>query len=182
MAWHLIRGGSKSQLKDWKQIFFCYQNSRKLKKFQAPVKNVIPTYISPSFNKHLTFESRNYFNYRFGSIGALKYVTLFYYVDVLLNCAQTDSWSLASLWFAFYRYCYLVDVISDCTANCCIRRIKWNQSTLGWGWSGATHVCCVTNDGAVDGRGCGEIHISSTVVRFLDSTRPGVDWQRPIAT
>lgn len=44
------------------------------------------------------------------------------------------------------------------------------------------HLCCVTHDGAVDGKGAGEIHMSSTVVRSFDSTRPGVDWQRPIAT
>lgn len=45
-----------------------------------------------------------------------------------------------------------------------------------------THVCCVMKDGAAEGIGIGEIHISSTVVRSFDSTRPGVDWQRPIAT
>lgn len=44
------------------------------------------------------------------------------------------------------------------------------------------HVCCVAKDGAAEGKGNGDIHISSIVVRSFDSTRPGVDWQRPIAT
>lgn len=45
-----------------------------------------------------------------------------------------------------------------------------------------THVCWVAKESVAEGSGCGDIHISSIVFLSLDSTRPGVDWQRPIAT
>lgn len=117
-------------------------------------------------------------NYHFDLTGVWRRVTLFCFVDVLQNCELMGSLNPVNQWYGFGQWCSPVDVILDCTING-YNEVRLNATKKA---IAQTHVCWVTKEGAADGRGCGGIHISSTVVRSFDSTRPGVDWQRPIAT